>query len=286
MVKPLTNHELHIISDLIELRSGIVLGDHQEYLVESRLSELADEIGVDSFSQLSQRMMADEQLTQKVIDLMTIKETLWFRDDSCWKTLQAIIIPDLIRKIENGTKTIRIWSAACSTGQEPYSFMILLDEILTKAGRKEMFQQFDVLGTDISKTALSIAAEGCYDSFTVKRGLSEEKRDAYFEKMGNKYALATRIRQQVRFQYLNLLELAPGHTRFDLIFCRNVAIYFSTAIKKKLFAKLATLLNSDGFLILGATESMFGISEFFETAFHENGIYYRFKNRGQSPLIL
>jgi chemotaxis protein methyltransferase CheR len=283
MIKPLSDKEFNQIRELLEIHSGIVLAGDQTYLVESRLSALAEALSASSFNDLIQILMVDEAMMLRVVDLMTIKETLWFRDDSCWNTLERIIIPELIRRLETGTETIRIWSAACATGQEPYSFQILLDEVLAKRRRSDLLARFETVGTDISKAALTIAEKASYDPFTLSRGMTTARQQRYFKKTGNMHTLEERIRKPVRFWYLNLMDSFKHLGRFDLIFCRNVAIYFSSTVKKQLFAKIATALRPDGFLLLGATESLFGVSDAFETAFFENGIYYRLKNLPVTP---
>lgn len=277
MIEPLKQHEFEKLCDLLESVCGIVLKQDQEYLIETRLTELANNIGVSNFGEFHRRVVADDTLLAKTIDLMTTNETLWFRDSSCWLTLEEIILPSLIQKIQQGQQSIRIWSAACSTGQEPYSLAILLDELLKKQGLSHLIDRFNILGTDISQAANYLAKRACYDPFTINRGMSKERLSEYFEPRNNAWQLSDKIRDRIDFQVFNLMDSFHILGKFDLVLCRNVAIYFSDTFKKELFHKISTVLLPKGYMLLGATESLFGMNADFENLSHGNGLYYRVK---------
>ena len=278
MVEPLKSHEFDNIRDMLESVCGIVLKNDQDYLVETRLSELANEIGVTDFGALYRKVTADESLLARVVDAMTTNETLWFRDDSCWKTLGEKIIPDLINKIKKDQATVRIWSAASSTGQEPYSLSILIDELTQQFGNQGLSSKFQIIATDISPTVLEMAKKARYDQFTIGRGLSKVRLEKYFTQGKNHWELKPEIQSRVEFRKFNLLESFFLLGKFDLVLCRNVAIYFSSDFKQDLFQKISSALNSDGLMILGATESLFGLKTNFESLSFETGMYHKVKN--------
>ena len=272
-IQPLTEHEFNKIRDLLRSVCGIDLKPDQDYLVETRLTELALEIKAETFGDLHRAIIADPELLPKVVDLMTTNETLWFRDDSCWATLEKAIIPRLMEKISKGQK-VRIWSAASSTGQEAYSLIMLLTETLERANKLNYFSSIEIVGTDISQAALFLAKNGRYDPFTISRGLSIERKERFFTEDGMAFTIAPEIRGQVKFQTYNLMDSFAPLGKFDLVFCRNVAIYFSKDFKEELFAKIAQTLTPTGVMILGATESLFGLKTDFDAHTLGTGIYY------------
>lgn len=274
MIAPLKKDEFYKIRDLLVSVCGIVLSDDQDYLVETRLTETANEVGAKTFSELHQKMMSDKELLTKVVDLMTTNETLWFRDASCWVTLQEVIIPELIRRLEKGKGMVRIWSAAASTGQESYSLLILIHEILSKKGRLDLFNRVSILGTDISNAVIYLAKRAIYDQFTISRGMSKERLAKYFTLERKSYKLNDDIKSRVEFKNFNLMDSFMGMGPFDLVLCRNVAIYFSPEFKKSLFDKISRVMTPDGYFILGATESLIGLETNFKNLSHGNGLYY------------
>ena len=273
----LKQHEFEKIRNLLVSVCGIVLNDDQDYLVETRLLEMANEIGVSTFDELHSRISVDQSLLTRVVDLMTTNETLWFRDDSCWITLKEVIIPYLIGKLDNGYSKIRVWSAASSTGQESYSLLILIKELLEIQGKKAYFDRFSILGTDISKEVIFLAKRGIYDPFTISRGMNKQRLAKYFTKERKNYKITDEIKDRVEFRYFNLMDSFTTLGKFDLVLCRNVAIYFSGAFKTKLFEKISRVLFPDGFLMLGATESLVGIANNYVNQSHGNGLYYKLK---------
>ncbi len=275
-ISPITEHEFTKIRDLLVSVCGIDLKPDQDYLVETRLTELAVEVGAASFSDLHRSIVGDPELLPRVVDLMTTNETLWFRDDSFWHTLEHLHLPELIGKIDQGQK-VRVWSAASSTGQEAYSLIMLLNELLQKSGKLNYFDSIEIIGTDISRYAVYLAQQGRYDAFTISRGLSPQRRDQNFVRQGSYYEIIEDHKKKVRFQTFNLMDHFTPLGKFDLVFCRNVAIYFSKSFKEELFGKIAQVLRPDGSMILGATESLFGLNHRFESYTFGNGVYYKVK---------
>ena len=279
MIEPLTEIEFNKIRDLLVSVCGIDLKPDQDYLVETRLTELAMEVSAKSFGDLHRAIVSDSSLLPRVVDLMTTNETLWFRDDSCWVTMEEVIFAELIRRLEAGKAKVRVWSAASSTGQEAYSFSIMLDEYLTRAGKLDLLPRIEVIGTDISTAAIFLAKAGRYDPFTISRGMSDARLNRFFHKDGGTWVLNEEIRNRVKFQTFNLMDSFAPLGKFDIVLCRNVAIYFSDEFKTHLFGKISETLIPDGFMILGATESLFGIKNNFENLSHGNGLYYKVRKQ-------
>ncbi|MCP4750267.1 MAG: protein-glutamate O-methyltransferase CheR [Proteobacteria bacterium] len=275
MIEPLTATEFERIRDLLSSVCGVILKDDQYYLIETRLADYAIEIGARNFTEFHQKIIIHDELLPKVVDLMTTNETLWFRNESCWLTLKEEIIPTLIDSLDQGRTSVRIWSAACSSGQEAYSLAILIDEISKNIGKPELTNAFHIIGTDISRTALHTARAGRYNAFSIGRGMSNERLERYFSKEKIGFQLSNEIRDRVEFNYFNLMGSFASLGKFDLILCRNVAIYFSNEIKKELFDKIGFALVPNGYLMLGATESLFGKKTNFEHLSYGNGIYFQ-----------
>jgi chemotaxis protein methyltransferase CheR len=279
--------ELKVFASFIQEISGISLDQSKAYLVETRLSNLAQELGCVSFSELYYKAKADISLkvARKIIDAITTKETMWFRDNSPFELLRHKILPELIdRKVLKpggpGKKGIKIWSAACSTGQEVYSLAIIIKELLPDWSRYGI----TILGTDLSDEAITRASYGEYNQFEIERGLPREKLERYFTKNGqNTWKIKDEPRGLATFRRQNLLESFLSLGTFDVILCRNVAIYFTPEDKAKLFQKIAQALEPDGYLIIGSTESLPGISPDFEPQRHLNSIFYQRKNQAARP---
>jgi chemotaxis protein methyltransferase CheR len=275
-----SNRELYDIEymqfrEFLEQQCGIVLGDNKQYLVKSRLAPLMQRFSVRSLSELVHKTLnpLERQLRTEVIDAMTTNETLWFRDTYPFELLKKMIFPELEKKQRN----IKVWSSASSSGQEPYSIAMALIEYQQL---RPSFHHLtaSILGTDISKTMLEHCQRGEYDSLALARGLSPERRRRFFADSGNgKMQLKSEVRSNVSFRQLNLLDNYSLLGKFDIIFCRNVLIYFSSDIKAKILTKFAQSLNSKGFLILGASESISSINSDFEMIRCNPGIIYRKK---------
>lgn len=273
--KELQDSEYKLFRDFLEQQCGIVLGDNKQYLVKSRLAPLMHRFSVASLSELVQKTLSpfERQLRSAVIDAMTTNETLWFRDTYPYELLKKQIFPEL----EKTCRTVKIWSAASSSGQEPYS--IAMTALEYQQLRPASFSLgVNILGTDISNTMLEHCQRAEYDSLALSRGLSPERRSRFFEESGRgMMRLKDNVRKNVSFRHLNLLDSYTLLGKFDIIFCRNVLIYFSTDVKAKILRQFAQALNSRGYLFLGASESLSSINNEFEMIRCNPGIIYRKK---------
>ncbi len=264
--------------DFLEDSCGIVLGDNKHYLVTSRLNKLTHEFSFDSLSTMLDELKRknDAKLKERVIDAMTTNETSWFRDVYPFELLKENIIPEIINT--NKPNRFRIWSAACSTGQEPYSISMTINEFQMKSPGK-LSMPVEIVGTDISNTVLNLARRAEYDQLSVARGLPEEKKKLFFSCMdGDRWKLNDKVKSIVRFSEINLLQNYALIGKFDLIFCRNVLIYFSADMKSDILNRMAKILNPGGFLILGGSESPTGYSRAFDMVRFPKGVVYRLKD--------
>lgn len=278
----ITKEEFHLIRDYIEKECGIALNEEKMYLVESRLASLIAENGCTSFTDfyLKVKTSANEQLKTKIINAITTNETLWFRDEKPFAVLKEKLFPEFSAKLERGEKNqVRIWSAASSTGQEPYSIAMVAHEFSTKErrGRELVNGKLSILATDISSAALQIAQNARYNPIVMSRGISDDLKQRYFEQQGPVWVLKNEIKQMVRFQQFNLQHPFSAFGKFDIIMLRNVAIYFSCDFKKELFKKVAQALNPGGYLFLGTSEALVGYSNDFVSIGHNNYTYYQLK---------
>lgn len=274
-MKTLSDDLYKQFSNFLAVQSGIVLGDNKQYLVKSRLSPLMTQFGIESLSDLVTRAMSvrERDLKMAVVDAMTTNETLWFRDTYPFQLLTDKIFPELGKS----GRPIKIWSAASSSGQEPYSIaMTALEQQMKKPGTLPGGVQ--IVGTDISTTMLNQCKEGVYDSLALARGLSPERKKLFFEPHGDtKMRVVERVRKLTTFRPLNLLESYSLLGKFDIIFCRNVLIYFAPEVKSKILNQFAASLNPGGYLMLGASESLAGLTDRFEMIRCNPGIVYKVK---------
>ncbi|WP_305370232.1 CheR family methyltransferase [Photobacterium leiognathi] len=258
----------------LETQCGIVLGDSKQYLVRSRLSPLVNRFSLSSLSELLQNVIAgrNRELRIAAVDAMTTNETLWFRDGYPFTVLAEKILPELAAK----KRPIKIWSAASSSGQEPYSMAMTVLE--TQAKRPGFLPSIQITATDISQTMLETCRAGVYDNLALSRGLSPERRRMFFEDNGDgKMKVNAKVKQMVNFRPQNLKDSYALLGKFDVIFCRNVLIYFSPEMKAKVLNQLAASLNPGGYLFLGASESLTGLTEQFEMIRCNPGIIYKLK---------
>lgn len=272
--------ELRVWARYIYSITGISLDDTKGYLVETRLAGLMRETGSAGYSELLHKVKADAThvLRKKVVDAVTTGETSFFRDTSPFDVLQHKILPDLIdrrrRTFGAGRSLpIRIWSAACSTGQELYSTAIVLKELLGT------FANYDIrlLGTDISDKAVATASRGYFNKLELERGMPADKLARYFTAENGMWKIRDELRALATFRILNLLEPLAFPVKHDIIFCRNVAIYFTEQDRTRLFAGLANVLAPDGCLIIGSTESLTGLCPQFESKRYLRAVYYQLK---------
>jgi chemotaxis protein methyltransferase CheR len=270
--------ELKLISQYIQDISGIYLDQSKSYLFETRLSSVAEAHGCRSYQELQAkaRMEPAKKIEKEIIDAITTNETLFFRDKGPFELLQHKILPEVIdaRTSKNTLKTkISIWSAAASTGQELYSIAIVIKELL----RDNPDYAFTLLGTDISDAAIAQASYGKYNRFEIERGLDKKYLQKYFTLFGDSWKIKDEIRAMVNFRKQNLMLPLTALGKFDIIFCRNVAIYFTLEDRKKLFNKLADNLADDGYLVIGSTESLTGVCPRFIPKRHLRSIFYQKK---------
>ncbi|NOQ46624.1 MAG: methyltransferase domain-containing protein [Desulfobulbaceae bacterium] len=271
--------EIKIITKYIHEISGIHLDAGKKYLLETRLSTIAEEHGCKDYQQLARKARADagKLIERKIIDAISTNETLFFRDSGPFELLQHKILPEVIdarTPRSSFMKTpLRIWSSASSTGQELYSVAIVLQELLCDVSKYSI----KLLGTDISDAAVAQASSGKYNKFEIERGLARDKLNKYFTLTGGFWKVKDEIRAMVSFRKLNLMLPFAGLGKFDIVFCRNVAIYFTLEDRKKLFNKIADILEPDGYLVIGSTESLTGICPRFVPKRHLRSIFYQIK---------
>lgn len=258
----------------LEQRSGIVLSDNKGYLVASRLSQLMTEYKLESYSDLILRIKSDAKLSKLTMDAMTTNETSWFRDNYPYELLHHELLPALVKA---RVPRIRIWSAACSTGQEPYSIRMVTEEYLNKNPGFFPRENIEIIGTDISSRALGIAQQGVYDSAMAGRGLLSERKQRFFLQKDELWHVRDEIKKAISFRELNLKQSFSALGKFDIIFCRNVLIYFSPELKTDVLQRMAKALNPGGYLIVGGSESVNGYCDDFDLVRWNGGVVYRLK---------
>jgi chemotaxis protein methyltransferase CheR len=260
--------------------TAIALDSTKGYLIEGRLSGIASELGCRTFTELLERARADSGggLQRKIIDAITTKETLFFRDTGPFDMLRHKILPELIerRARAGGRAPIRIWSAACSTGQEVYSIAIVLKEVLGDPERYGVF----LLGTDISNEAVARASRGVYNETEIARGLGGGVRERYFQAVSGGWKIRDEIRAMASFRTLNLMQDLTALGRFDVVFCRNVAIYFTESDRAALFTRIGRMLEPGGCVIVGAMESLSSACPQYAAHRHMHSVYYTLKQDG------
>ena len=270
-----TPDELTLLAQLVRDLCGITLDATKGYLIESRLSSLADACGCRSFHDFWQlaRSSSDQGLRNQIIDSITTQETLFFRDNSPFEVLQYKVIPDLIdaKAATPFPRRFRIWSAACSTGQEPYSLAMTLGEMLPNLPSWNI----NILATDISDGAIAQASRGLYPEHAIQRGMKPAMLAKYFTRQTHGWKVKDELRAYVSYAKRSLLspftELGP----FDIIFCRNVAIYFDEPTRRSLFQRLADRLVPGGYLFVGSAESLADLGPRFTPRHHCRATYYQ-----------
>lgn len=270
--------ELKLISQYIQTITGIYLDQSKSYLFETRLSSIAETHGCKSYQELHNKAKQDpsKKIEREIIDAITTNETLFFRDKGPFELLQHKILPEIIdrRTTQSALKTrLKIWSAASSTGQELYSIAIVIKELL----KDSKDYTFTLLGTDISDAAVAQASYGKYNRFEIERGLDKKYLQKFFTLFGDSWKIKDEIRAMVNFKKFNLMQPFTSLGKFDIIFCRNVAIYFTLEDRKRLFNKLADSLADDGYLVIGSTESLTGVCPRFVPKRHLRSIFYQKK---------
>lgn len=270
-----TAEDIKVISRLVNDLCGIVLDESKGYLIESRLSSVAEAAGCKTFSELyyKARYESAAALRTQLVDAITTNETLFFRDTSPFDVLQHKILPNLIdaKSAPGVPRRIRIWSAACSTGQEPYSMAMVLHELLGNLAGWDI----KIQATDISDAAIRHASRGRYAAHEIRRGMTTPLLQKYFTEDPQGWTVKDPLRALIAFRRLNLLEPFTSLGTFDVVFCRNVAIYFSAEARKDLFRRIAAQLTPDGYLLVGSSESLTDVGPEFKPQHHCRAIYYQ-----------
>lgn len=265
----MTPQDYNYLQTVLKVRSGLVLSEDKQYLVENRLIPLARRLGLNGVSELVVKMKSNvESVIVDVVEAMTTNETFFFRDKLPFDHFREAIMPALLnaRKMK---KSIRIWCAASSTGQEPYSLaMILKDMSAQLAGWR-----VEIVATDLSEAVLEKSRAGVFSQFEVQRGLPIQMLVKHFTQTNEVWQLSPEIRSMVQFKQLNLLHDFSHLGSFDVIFCRNVLIYFDPEMKTNVLRRLGNMIERDGFLVLGAAETVVGLSSAFNPHADRRGLY-------------
>jgi chemotaxis protein methyltransferase CheR len=265
-----TPDDIEAFRRLVLERSGLILSADKDYLLKSRLEPIARAEGfADVATMMRQvRLAPAARLAQRCIDGMATHESFFFRDITPFDQLRDVILPELWKERAK-TRSLRIWSAACSSGQEPYSLAMMLREESAKFGD----WQIEILATDFSQPILERARSALYSDFEVRRGLSDERQARWLRREGGAFRIAPEVRAMIQFRHHNLLDGMATLGRFDLIFCRNVLIYFDPATKARTLEGIANCLTSDGSLILGSAETVVGLAGSFEPTPGLRGVF-------------
>jgi len=273
-----TPSDYEYLRKLLKERSGLDLSADKQYLVESRLLPLARKAGLPGIAELVQKMKGHtEVLTSEVVEAMTTNETFFFRDKIPFDHLRDSILPSLIQA-RAARRSLRIWCAASSTGQEPYSIAMLLKETPALSGWRT-----EIVATDLSQAVLEKSKAGIFSQFEVQRGLPIQLLVKYFKQSGEFWQINPDIRAMVQHRQLNLLQDFSHLGTFDVIFCRNVLIYFDQDTKAAIFERMARMIESDGVLALGAAESVVGITDTFKPYPDRRGMYCPNAVRAAAP---
>jgi chemotaxis protein methyltransferase CheR len=261
--------DVETVRALVHSRSGVVIDPDKTYQIETRLAPVARRAGFASLPDLIQAIRAkrDEKLMWAAAEALTSGETSFFRDGAPFRLFREEILPELVAR--RGERPIRIWSAACATGQEPYSLAMIVDDEQAKlAGAR-----IELFGSDISERSLEKAQAGLYNQFEVQRGLPIRLLVRHFEKADEMWALSPRIRQMVRWRRINLLADLRALGQFDVIFCRYVVSGFDQATRRRVLDQLANALPEDGCLVLGSDETVAGVTEALKPMPGRRGFY-------------
>ena len=263
-----------LFCDYLEKHSGICLGASKQYLVSSRLRKILQRSAITNLRDLVAAIQrpGGQKLRAEVIDAMTTNETLWFRDIHPFKILEEKLLPEFYQ--QRGTRPLRIWSAACSTGQEPYSISMMIEEY--KARNRLVSGGEKIIATDISASVLDAAKSAEYAMLAIGRGLDSERLKKYFVEAPNgRWKVKPGIAQRVEFRSLNLQDSYSLLGKFDLVFCRNVLIYFTADFKRDILTRIHATLNPGGYLLVGASEAVNGLNDLYEMVHCRPGIIYR-----------
>ncbi|MEZ2147926.1 protein-glutamate O-methyltransferase CheR [Bradyrhizobium sp. DN5] len=265
----MTPTEYEYLRKFLKDNSGLDLSADKQYLIESRLLPLARKTGLSGIAELVQKLQAGSRpLITDVVEAMTTNETFFFRDKVPFEHFRDTIMPEII-KARAGRRSVRIWCAAGSTGQEPYSLAMCLKEM----GAALTGWRIEIIATDLSQEVLEKAKAGVYSQFEVQRGLPIQMLVKYFKQTGETWQINPELRAMIQHRQLNLLHDFAQLGTFDVIFCRNVLIYFDQDTKINIFNRLARQIEPDGFLVLGAAETVVGLTDTFRPIAERRGLY-------------
>lgn len=258
--------------DVLARRSGLVINPDKIYLLESRLNPVARKWGYSDVLAMTRdlRQNNNEEMIVDIVEAMTTNETSFFRDLKPFQIMEEKVLPEMLEKRKH-KKKLRIWCAACSSGQEPYSLAMTILE----TGYKFSDWNIEIIATDISRQILAQAERGVFSQFEVQRGLPVNYLMKYFEKDDERWKIKNDVKNMVEFKFLNLLEPVTGIGQFDIVFCRNVLIYFNDETKKQVLDRISGALVDDGYLFLGGAETVLGITDNFKLHPGKRGLYVK-----------
>ncbi len=268
----MTSEQFNFLRSFLKEQSGLVLGEDKRYLLDSRLNPVAREFGFEDLAQMvvALKRPGSQKLATRITEAMTINESFFFRDMTPFDNFRNTMLPHMLKERAK-TRRLRIWSAAASTGQEGYSLAIeLLEQKAKIAGWK-----IEIFGTDLSSEALKKATAGKYSQFEVQRGMPTAMLMKYFKQDGAEWVVEPTVKSMVSFRHFNLLKDYRSMGTFDIVFCRNVLIYFDRDTKSDILNRMAKQMAPDGYLVLGAAETIIGLSNEFEMVSGTRGLYQR-----------
>jgi chemotaxis protein methyltransferase CheR len=278
----MTVTDFEFICQILRERSGLVLTNDKAYLLESRLLPVARKWKLATFDDLVRtiRTRMDEAVIRDVVEAMTTNESFFFRDTKPFDQFKQVVLPAML-KSRAASRTIRIWSAACSSGQEPYSLAMILSEMSAQLSG----WRIEIVGTDLSTEILTRAKEGMYSQFEVQRGLPITMLVKYFAQVGDRWQINAKIRGMVQYREFNLLQEGAQLGRFDVVFCRNVLIYFDQPTKIGVLERISRAVEHDGYLVLGAAETVVGLTDTFKPVAERRGLYSPNLNARVAPRL-
>jgi chemotaxis protein methyltransferase CheR len=277
----MTPLDYEYLQKILKERSGLMLSADKKYLLESRLVPLARKLSVAGIAELVQKMKAgSEALINDVVEAMTTNETFFFRDKTPFDHFRDTVVPELIRA-RAGKRSLRIWCAASSTGQEPYSLAMILKDM----GAVLSGWRVEIIATDLSPEVLEKSRSGLYTQFEVQRGLPIQLLVKHFTQVGAMWQLNADTRALVQYRQFNLLQDFGQLGKFDIIFCRNVLIYFDQVTKTDIFGRLAQATEPDGYLFLGAAETVIGLTDRYRVCPNRRGVYLPQEARAAPSIV-
>ena len=262
--------DFDLYADLLKKQSGLTLSSDKSYLIDSRLGPVAKAWGFDSLSNMTNalRGLPDTKLIKDIVEAMTTNETSFYRDTRPFEIFKNVVMPYML-KSRASSKRLKIWCAAASSGQEPYSIAMMLKDMAHQMPKWKI----EIYATDIDDKILDQASAAKYSQFEVQRGLPVQTLIKYFDEDGDKWALKDEIRNMVKFANFNLLNSMAGMDTFDVVFCRNVLIYFDAPDKTDILQRISQKVTGDGFLFLGGAETVFGLTDTFKPLPNHRGLY-------------